>query len=117
MPVKIINDDERLSFVFAGGKFYYRRPPLKLKKRWVSECTNARGVIDGYALIEKAVPYCLLGWDDNAVIGADDKSIPFSDEIALKMPEDFYTLFSGQLGLENPENDETNGSLKNSKST
>ncbi|HDY84871.1 hypothetical protein LCGC14_1452750 [marine sediment metagenome] len=117
MPVRIVKDDERLSFEFMGGDFYYRRPPLKLKKRWVNECTNARGIIDFYGLIERAVPYCLTGWSDKAVVDAEDKPIPFSDAVALSLPEDFYTTFSSQLGLSDPDSDQTNGSLKNSKST
>ncbi len=101
----------------AMDKRQDEKPGPELKKRWVNECTNARGVIDFYGLIERAVPYCLTGWSDNAVVDAENKPIQFNTEIALLLPEDFYTTFSSQLGLSNPDSDQTNGSLKNSKST
>lgn len=116
MPIRIVKDDERLSFEFAGGTFYYRRPPLKLRKNWINECTNARGVTDYYAVIEKSVPYCLIGWDDNAVIDAENKSIAFTPEMAMHLSDDFYNAFSAKLNLAEPDGDE-NGQLKNLNST
>jgi hypothetical protein len=117
MPVKIVKEEERLPFEYAGGMFWYRRPMLKEKQRWTQECTNARGNIDFYKLIQKAVPNCLLGWDDGAVIDEDEKPIAFSSELALSMPEDFYLELSGKLGLSEPDSSKNNGALKNSKST
>ena len=89
----------------------------KLRKSWINECTNARGAIDFYGLIEKSVPYCLIGWDDKVVIDAEEKPIQFSTNIALRLSEEFYIAFSNKLNLSEPDSDQSNGALKNSKST
>lgn len=117
MPIRLVKDDERLTFEFAGGNFYYRRPPLKLRKKWVNECTNTRGNVDFYGLIEKSVPYCLIGWDDKAVIDAENKPVNFTTETSMCLSEDFYVAFSAKLNLAEPDSEGSNGQLKNLSST
>ena len=117
MPIKVITNDENEILKFQGGKFYYKRPPLKMKKKWTRENTNRHGIIDFYGIMEKAVDYCLLNWDDKAVIDADNKPVSYSPELALMLSEEFYLEFGDALGISNPDSDEPETEVKNLKST
>ena len=113
MPVQIVSDDEKKYFIFEGGKFFYRRPPLKMQKKWSRETTDRYGNSDGYALAEKAIPTCLLGWEPGAVVDANDKNVAYSLDAAMMLPIDFYLVLIKNLGIAEPDNDKKEQEAKN----
>jgi len=113
MPVTIIDRNEKIKWVYQGATFHYRRPPLQQKKKWINDSTNRNGITDNVAVLEKAVAWCLLGWDDGAVVDLEGKNIKFSDEAAQMLPEDWMIEFSEQLGLSTTEIDKIKDEEKN----
>ena len=115
MAIQIIKTDERLELEYEGGIFYYRRPPLKMKKKWLGEIKDLRGNWNEYAMIEKYLPYCFIGWKDGAVIDEDGKNVAFDQKLVFEMPENFYGELSAALGISQPDQEENES--KNSKGT
>ena len=114
MSIRIIKQDEKLTFSYEGEKYHYRRPTLQERKRWTQNATDKRGNTDAYKLIEMVIPSCLIGWEPGAVIDETGANIDYSAQVALALPEDFYVAFLDCLGMSNPEGD---SEIKNSKST
>lgn len=117
MPIQIIEQDERLEFEYLGGTFYYRRPFLKEKQKWSIESKDSRGISDDLGVLVRAIPSCLLGWGEGAVVDSKNKPISFSEHRVLSLTEDFYLILIGKLGLAQPESGNEELEAKNSKDT
>lgn len=92
-PLALIPKGKQLIFRFRGGDFYYRIPSLGLKKQWLNESTTYGGAIDFYKWAEKAISWCLTGWNKKAVVSTENKPISFNVNIIPLLPEDFQCGF------------------------
>lgn len=123
MSVQIISENERGSFDFNGHKYYYRRAPISKIKRWEFTNKNRRtGEVDWYAVSIEGTKYCLIGWEQGAVIDEQGTLISYSEEWVLdnadRFPQEFYSVLGDHIGISNINSkDKKEKELKNSKST
>ena len=115
MPVRIVEEDEKLRHEYCGGIFYYRRALKREIDRWVRVCTNNKGRTNDTKLTQMALSYCLLGWEEGTVVDGKGNNLEFSEEVMESLPGEFYLEFADLIGLSQPEEKEEE--IKNSTGT
>lgn len=84
MPIQIIQDDEKFTYENAGSKIFYRRISTARRSSIVRKHTK-RGKTDWNAVTSDLVIEAIIGWEN---IQARGKDIPYSADVALKLPEE-----------------------------
>jgi hypothetical protein len=94
MPIQIIQDDEKFTYENAGSKIFYRRISTARRAAIVRKNTK-RGKSDWSAVTAELITAGIIGWENVQVKGA---AVPYSDELALKLPEEVLTELVNLLG-------------------
>jgi hypothetical protein len=85
MPIQLIAETERHSVTIAGTRIDYRRIPPFIQKQLEHKNTR-RGVVDHRALVDAALEYAVLGWQD--MQDAEGNAVPFQTELLKYLPEE-----------------------------
>ena len=102
MAIKLVQEDERLEFLYEGATLFYRRPSNSKQNFFIKKHTNKRsGNIDWVKVTTDVLNFCVLGW--KGVLGGDGKEIEFETNLLGKLPTDFVADFMGEIGIANPE--------------
>jgi hypothetical protein len=77
MALEIVKDNEKLVIVGDGWKWFYRRVPSSMHRKFMNRNTNNKGVTDWNTVGRDMLVYATLGWEGFKNAGVD---IPFTPE-------------------------------------
>ena len=101
MAIKLIRDDERLTFVFSEDqevKIHYKRIPSHIQDGWLKKNTDKKNRIDYFAVGLLAMKYAILGWEgienENGPVKYDPVN---ADELIPRLPGALVGEFTEEL--------------------
>jgi hypothetical protein len=115
MGIRIIQENEKLTFSFESAKIFYKRIPRFLYSKWVRESTNRRGDrTDWTAVGRLAMEFSIIGWE-----GFEDKEgkmLEYSPDLIDYIPGAVIDEFTSTLleGFAPKDDTATEGRRKNS---
>lgn len=112
MAIKLIQDDERLLFVFSEDPevtITYKRIPNPVIHKLIRECTDKKDKANTYLLGVKALKYAILDWtginDGNKPAKWDPQNMELMGEYIDRLPNGVVNEFTEKLltGLQSEE--------------
>ncbi len=94
MPVKLINQNERLKLEIDGSTFYYRRLKSIERNNIIKKHTR-RGEVDFAAAAIEMISTCLLDWDN---VYDGDKKVKFDKNLVDSFPEEVLIEIQKAIG-------------------
>lgn len=108
MPIRLISEDERQTITVAGAQIHYRRIPSYIQRR-IEQKHTKRGLVDQRAMVDEALEYAILGWDD--VENEQGQAVGYSAALIPYLPEEARAEIVQRLY----EADPVDAALKNSR--
>ncbi len=110
MPIRIIRDDERLTFTYGDARIYYRRIPAHIRRQLFARHTK-RGQIDAHGLMLDLLDYAILDWE--GVVDEAGQPLPYSRELLGYLPAEVTDALADALNAASPVDPKEAAAQKN----
>lgn len=107
MPIRLIEEDERLTFVYEDAKLFYRRMPHDKKATLLQRCTEVKKrveVTDNAKFMREMLKRTVTGWE--GFVDSSGDPVPFTHDALMMVPETVVSAFVDHMDEEGNEEDE-----------